>query len=650
MAWDRLDGYLRVSRDPGRTQALADAYVSIVRGFLLPGCVYYVFVTWGHFQDESGATFVLLGMLSAATAIAFFLIRSAFLVRPGISLARVEVAGLVANLLIYSNVVAYQFIHLSEPKLVYFILMAVVFAMSGVTYRATLFCVGLALTTMLAFSAQMSATAFDQFLYIGVASSFASLGMAFLLRKALATQVDARLRADRLASEARQLAATDTLTGLPNRRSIFETLETLVAERQPFWLGLVDLDGFKGVNDAYGHVFGDGLLRAVASQARKALGHDALFGRVGGDEFAVIITRPMSTAEIEQFGCRLIRTLSESYAIEQVPIAIGASAGFCCFPGSSTSSTDLYEKADFALYKAKENSRGRGLVFSAQHSQEMFARIAVERALRESALEDELYVAFQPQFSLRQNRVIGFEALARWRSHLLGEMPPDIFIAAAERSGHIRQITNLLFRRSLLELKRWPEHLFLSFNLSAQDLSDRAFILSLLDQIRELGIAPERVEFEITETAVMVDREMSAAALEEMWKAGCRVALDDFGSGYSSFGYINRLKLDKIKIDKSFVREVHTNMVSREIVAMILTLCRNLGLSTVLEGIETESELAALQALGPDVVQGFLFGRPMTASAALALAAVEAMNPPDSAANVVELGRETAPSYASAAA
>ncbi|MCW5715901.1 MAG: EAL domain-containing protein [Bauldia sp.] len=664
MTWDRLAAYLRVSRDPVRTQALADAYVSIVRGFLLPGCVYYLFVTWGHLQDETGARLLLLGTLSFATALAFFLIRSVVLVRPGISIARVEIAGLVANLLIYGNVVAYQLIHFSEPKLIYFILMAVVFAMSGVTYRATTFCVGLALATLLAFAAEMSATMLEQYLYIGVASCFASLGMAHLLRKALATQVDARLRADRLAAEARDLAGTDTLTGLPNRRSIFQKLECLVAERRPFWLGLVDLDGFKGVNDAYGHVFGDDLLRAVATQATRTLGPGEFFGRVGGDEFALIITKPMSAAEVEAYGCRLIDALSDAYAIEQVPIAIGASAGFACFPGSSHSSTDLYEKADFALYRAKEGSRGRTLVFSTHHAEAMFGGIAIERALRESDLEDELSVAFQPQFSLRQNRIVGFEALARWKSHRLGELPPDVFIAAAERSGHIRRITEILFRRSLLELRRWPEPLFLSFNLSAQDLSDRVFILGLLDQITELGIAPERVEFEITETAVMVDRETSAAALEEMWKAGCRVALDDFGSGYSSFGYINRLKLDKIKIDKSFVREVHTNPVSREIVAMILTLCRNLGLTTVLEGIETESEMTALGALGPDVVQGFLFGRPMAAAAALALVSGETAGPAvvprgdfhavriadESGASAADRGRETSRAQASFAA
>jgi EAL domain-containing protein (putative c-di-GMP-specific phosphodiesterase class I) len=224
-----------------------------------------------------------------------------------------------------------------------------------------------------------------------------------------------------------------------------------------------------------------------------------------------------------------------------------------------------------------------------------------------------LFLLFQPQYSPEQERVVGFEALARWQSPKLGLVRPDLFIRAAERSGHIRRVTNILFAKGLAEMAHWPTDISLSFNLSAQDISDRAFVLSLLGEIMKSAIAPQRIEFEITETAVMTDLDASSKLLEELQASGCRIALDDFGSGYSSFEYIDQLPLDKVKIDRSFVRKVAHSKTSREIVAGVIGLCRKLDLRCVLEGVETEAEMDILGKLQPDLIQGYLFGRPMSA-------------------------------------
>jgi diguanylate cyclase (GGDEF)-like protein len=391
----------------------------------------------------------------------------------------------------------------------------------------------------------------------------------------------------------------------------------LISQQRPFWMGIFDLDGFKAINDVYGHIIGDNLLCAVVERATALSIPGATFGRIGGDEFIAIVSGDLTETEIEKFGTAVIEAISAPYPIDLMELSVGVSAGFSEFPCMGTTSAQLYEKADFALYKAKAHRRGRCIIFDTAEDEEMKQAIAIERELREGDLENELYLLFQPQFSPRHQRVVGFEALARWQSPKLGLVRPDLFIRAAERSGHIRRVTDILFKKGLAELAFWPSDISLSFNLSAQDISDRAFILSLLGQIMRSGISPRRIEFEITETAVMSDLEASRTLLDELRASGCKIALDDFGSGYSSFEYIDQLPLDKIKIDRSFVRKVSHSVTSREIVAGVINLCRKLDLRCVLEGVETQEEMAILTDLQPDLIQGYLYGKPMSASDAI---------------------------------
>lgn len=619
-----LNAFLDIHRkllDPARQQAMADAYVPIIRAILLPGCLYYTYITWSHWQDEAGFSLIFLASISAVTALSYYLIRRYFLTAKKVTLSHLELACVTINMLMYMNVLAYFTLYFDMAKLVYFALMAVIFSTTGVTLRATLFSVLLSLATLYWFASDLTPTLFAQYFSIGVASAFAAISMAMLLRRAILQQIDARLLADELATKARHLADTDMLTGVPNRRAMFDKIDYLVRQRRRFWMGIIDLDGFKSINDVYGHIIGDRLLRAVVERAKAMDMEGATFGRIGGDEFIAILPGTIGEDEVREIGDRSIETISEHYTIESLDLSVGASAGFAHFPSMGSSSAQLYEKADFALYKAKSQFRGQCIVFDTAEDREMKQAIAIERELRESNLEEELYLLFQPQYSPCMKRVVGFEALARWQNANLGLVRPDHFIRAAERAGHIRKVTDILFTKGLAELSSWPEDTSLSFNLSGQDISNQAFIMSLLGKIMASGVSPTRLEFEITETAVMSDLETSKAVLETLRASGCKIALDDFGSGYSSFEYLDQLPLDKVKVDRSFVRKVAHSETSREIVAGLIGLCRKLDLRCVLEGVETESEMAILTPMEPDLIQGYLFGRPMPAQEARKLLA-----------------------------
>ncbi len=591
---------------------MAEAYRPIVRGFLLSGAAYYFLVTWLHWQDESGFSLLILGGISLLTAVSYTAFRWLLLPAGRTSLPRLEAVGFATNLLMYSNVLAYMLLHFEEQKLIYFVLMAVVFSTSGVTLRATLASVVLSIGSLFWFSAQASPDVAKQFVFIGLATSFAAFGMASLLRKAILRQIDARLLAD-------QLAARDSLTGIANRRSVFSRIDELVEEKKPFWVGILDLDGFKSINDIYGHAVGDHLLCEVVERLKLRQRQGLEFGRIGGDEFAIVIEGDPGEFEVEAFGNSLIQDISQDYDFQPLQLSVSGTIGFAQFPEMGTTARQIYEKADFALYRGKQFARHQSTIFTVDQDKEMRESLALERALREARMEDEFHLLFQPQFDIAARRVVSFEALARWQSPTLGPVRPDRFIRAAERAGLIQQVTRILFGKALDALELWPDEITISFNLSAQDLADRAFVFSLVAQVHARGISPARIEFEITETAVMKDIATSRILLEDLSSAGFKIALDDFGSGYSSFEYIDQLPLNKVKIDKSFVRKVADSVTSREVVAAIITLCRNLHLKCVLEGVETESEMATLAPLSPQLIQGYLFGRPMSQRDVLSL-------------------------------
>jgi diguanylate cyclase (GGDEF)-like protein len=428
---------------------------------------------------------------------------------------------------------------------------------------------------------------------------------------------DKQVETQGLSDENNRLANLDSLTDLPNRRRFFHELDAALAHasalEQSFAVAVLDLDGFKPVNDAYGHAVGDQVLVEVARRLRRQCEGRALVARLGGDEFGLVIGADISRAALLELGNEICAALQAPYVMHNVTAQLAGSIGFVRFPEAGQNAEQLFERADYALYYAKQHSRGTPVIFSSKHETEIRASSLIEQTLKHADLERELTLAFQPIVDVATHRVIGFEALARWHSPVLGTVPPDVFIKQAERSDMIQRLTGILLRKTLDEVRNWPASLNVSFNLSIRDLAGPETIARICEIVRASGVPPQRIEFEITETAVMRDFEPAQACLRMLKEFGAKITLDDFGTGYSSLSYVRRLPLDKIKIDRSFIAEIETDDTCASIVKTVLDLCRNLRLNCVVEGIETVEQLAILRRLGCTTAQGYLFAKPMPA-------------------------------------
>jgi diguanylate cyclase (GGDEF)-like protein len=457
-------------------------------------------------------------------------------------------------------------------------------------------------------------------LFVGVALAFIVhlyhrnfAGFECSKRKLLASQVITQ----KLSDDNFRLANIDSLTGLPNRRSFFSSLTALTeqdaSEAGGFHMGLIDLDGFKQVNDIYGHSSGDLVLREVGARLLALADPAMFFARLGGDEFGVIIQRRLSEAELDDLGQTLCEQLSRPYRVGGNTAELSGTIGWAGLPAARLSTTEIFERADAALYVGKESRRGTAVVFSAEHENRVRRESLVAQELKAANLEAELYLEFQPICDVRERRAVGFEALGRWRNPKLGLVRPDEFIRIAERTDLIRNVTEVLLRKALAEAANWPAQTYLSFNLSALDISSVPRSRRLLDIVSASATPPERVHFEVTETAVTRDFRQARASLSLIKEAGCHVSLDDFGTGYSSLSYVHRLPFDTIKIDRSFVAEIDTDVASGQIIKSVIDLCRNLGLACVVEGVETETQCEILTFLGARAMQGYLFGRPARA-------------------------------------
>ena len=420
-----------------------------------------------------------------------------------------------------------------------------------------------------------------------------------------------------LSDENFRLANLDALTDLPNRRSFFFNLEQSFAKARetdtPLVLGILDLDGFKPVNDAYGHGVGDLVLVEVAQRLRDVCGSDITPYRLAGDEFALMVGTHLTEDVILEKADRICALLRMPYPVTNGTAQISASIGFSALSPQCRTAHDLFEQADYALYDAKRGSgRGKAHFFSAAHQSAILQNIAIEHALINGNLEDELYLEFQPIVEAGNGLPMGFEALARWRSPTLGQISPGLFIPVAERAGLISKLTRLLLAKALHQAGAWPAPLRLSFNLSVHDLSIADGLLPLISIITASGFDPRRLDLEITETAMMRDFAQATQAIDTLKSLGVGISLDDFGTGYSSLTQVHRVPLDKIKIDRSFVVDIDKNPASHKIVKSLVALCRDMDLSCVVEGVETEEELKVLRELGCDLIQGFYFARPLS--------------------------------------
>lgn len=418
--------------------------------------------------------------------------------------------------------------------------------------------------------------------------------------------------AERLGKENARLAMTDSLTGLPNRRFFFAQLEaaieTATRTGTRFAIGVLDLDRFKPVNDTYGHALGDRLLEEVGRRLSTFAGRDILVARLGGDEFGVILFADCDAAAAT--GERFCRAIGEPYKVDELSIAIGCSGGFAIFPDAGQSAHALFNRSDYSLYHVKSGGRGRCALFSIDHETKIRSDRAIEAALQTANFDAELTVHLQPIVDLASMQTTTAEVLARWHSSTLGDVPPDIFIPAAERLGLIHQVTKALFRQALDAFAELPDGVQIAFNLSAHDIVSHDMIAFLLQEIERRGVQPARLKFELTETALMRDFDLAIIGMVALRDIGCGIVLDDFGTGYSSLSYLRRFPVDKVKVDRSFVTT--SDGCDKDVLAAIKGLCDHLRLRCVVEGIESPAQLELVRELGYGEAQGYLLGRPMT--------------------------------------
>jgi len=418
-----------------------------------------------------------------------------------------------------------------------------------------------------------------------------------------------------LSDENMRLANIDTLTQLQNRRSFFHALDGRFAHAQAagetLAVGVIDLDGFKPVNDMYGHAAGDKVLVEIGKRLSRTAGFEVDVFRMGGDEFGLLLCRPVGEADVLALGRTICDVICEPINIGAGSVQVTGSIGFAIFPDVGNDGQALYESADYALYTAKRNHRANAVVFNGQQAEELSRQKVVEHAMAAADLRRELSLVYQPIVHAATGACLGFEALARWDSRLIGKVSPSEFVPVAEHSGRITMISRLLLERALDSARNWPKHVILSFNLSAHDLASAEGMLRIMAIVKTSGVDPSRITFEITETAVMQDFEQACRSIDMLRRMGSGIALDDFGTGYSSLHHIHKLPLTKIKIDGSFVRDIQQHTTSYKIVKSLLALCADMKLDAVVEGVETEAELAVLRGLGAEFVQGYHFAKPL---------------------------------------
>ncbi|MHB0768918.1 putative bifunctional diguanylate cyclase/phosphodiesterase [Bradyrhizobium sp. 5.13L] len=426
-----------------------------------------------------------------------------------------------------------------------------------------------------------------------------------------------------LSDENFRLANLDSLTELPNRRRFFAELSSAFADAERrsvrVAVGIIDLDGFKPVNDNYGHSVGDRVLIEAGQRIREvceSFGPQRVeLARLGGDEFGLVVCGDPDGADLMRLGERIGSQVRLPYQLDTAHTGLSCSIGFALFPDSATTWEALYECADYSLYHAKRHLRGRTVIFSSELEAEIRSRGVIENLLRTADFSTEMDLVFQPIVDAMSEHTAGFEVLARWRSARLGLVSPADFIPAAERIGLIRPLTQALLVRALATARTWPDHIRLSFNLSAHDVCAAEGILPLISIIEKSGLPPHRIDFEITETAVTFDFVRAQQSIATLKAMGCGISLDDFGTGYSSLSHVHRLPLDKIKVDRSFVSDINENPVSHKIIKSLTGLCDDMEIACVVEGVETRAQLDTLRRLGCDFIQGYYFAKPMPGDA-----------------------------------
>lgn len=410
-------------------------------------------------------------------------------------------------------------------------------------------------------------------------------------------------------------AERDVLTGLPNRSIVrsrlLEHLADAALTGRKIAVLYVDLDRFKEVNDTLGHPVGDALLKKVADRFRSVVREGDTVARLGGDEFAIIQSDTAQPAAATALAERIVDLLGRTYAVNGHLLNIGATVGVAIAPDDGDDPDTLFKNADLALYRAKAEGRACYRFFESSMDRRVQERRSLEMDLRRALALKELRVEYQPQYAITTGRVVGFEALARWRHPTRGDISPTEFIPLAEEIGVIVAIGEWVLRTACAEAARWPVPLPVSVNVSPVQFRGGKVLDTVISALDRADLPANRLEIEITEGLLHDNNNSVLRTLSSLSQIGVMVALDDFGTGYSSLGYLRKFAFDKLKIDKSFVRDIDENADRRAIFGTVVRLAKILGMQTVAEGVENEAELACVRDQGCGIVQGFLTGRPI---------------------------------------
>jgi diguanylate cyclase (GGDEF)-like protein len=459
----------------------------------------------------------------------------------------------------------------------------------------------------------------DELFTLLMVSSFAFLFIALRNAKYLKLEIKRRIRVE---SEIKKLAFFDSLTGLPNRDLCNNRLEHILvhAKRAKTQAAIlfIDLDNFKAINDTYGHDSGDYVLKESANRMGERLRSDDTLARIAGDEFIIILERLSSTNSISRLAEDLLLTIQQPFIIDDDEAHIGLSIGIAIYPNDGETAEELIKHADTAMYDAKSAGKNTFRYFSRELDKEAKAKIKISNQLRQAMKNNEFTLNFQPILDVTTETIKGAEALLRWSNPLLGNVPPSTFIPIAEEIGLISSIGDWVLLQACQQNKAWHtagfSDLVISVNMSARQLQVESFIDTVKMCLSESNLEAKYLDLELTETAIMKDVDTAMNRLNKLKSLGLSISLDDFGTGYSSMSYLCKLKIDRIKIDRSFIQDIPDNNDDIITTNAIISLANNLNLKITAEGIETLAQKNFIGITTVDSVQGFYYSKPVSAA------------------------------------
>ncbi len=417
------------------------------------------------------------------------------------------------------------------------------------------------------------------------------------------------------------LSNYDQLTGLPNRSLFHEKLRQAVVRaarrNETFAVMLLDLSSFNRFNDTLGHPMGDQILKTMGDRIVSCVSSKDLVARIDGDEYGILL-RDLESPDVASVKAhQMIRTIQQPLRIQETEVNCGCCVGISLFPNDATTAEKLVNYADMALFKAKGSGQNTYFYFAPQMNLEMEERLSLERDMRKALNNHEFFLNYQPQIEIDSGRVIGWEALVRWQHPDRGLIPPNMFISVAEDTGLITPLYEFVLREALTQQKKWEEcgypGMTMAVNLSSAQFEDKNLVKTIKKTLSVTKVRPDALELELTESLLMRDAQEANKILREISALGVRIAIDDFGTGYSSLSYLRRFPIDKLKVDRSFVKDMNHVKENAEIVKAIISLGHILGMDVIAEGVENAEQLTLLKELGCDLTQGFFLGKPMSA-------------------------------------